>query len=52
MSVVVIFALRHALMSARIDAGLPADEWFHLGSACTPDVIFQAAGTDPETFAL
>lgn len=52
MAIVVIFALRNALTSARTDAGLPVDEWFHLGSACTPDVIYKAAGTDPEAFTL
>lgn len=52
MAVVVIFALRHALNSARKDAGIAPDEWYHLGSACTPDVVYTAAGTDPEAFIL
>lgn len=51
MAFVVINALRHALNSARKDAGLP-DEWYHLGSACTPDVVYKAAGTEPEAFRL
>lgn len=52
MAVVAIFALRYALKSARTDAGIPADTWFTLGSACTPDVIYRTAGTDPQQFTI
>lgn len=52
MAVVVVFALRYALASARKDAGIPTNEWFQLGSASTPDVIHALAGTKPEQFAL
>lgn len=51
MSVVVLFALRRALESARRDAGC-ADEWFNMGAPCTPDVLFQLAGNTVEQYRL
>ncbi|XP_055686273.1 uncharacterized protein LOC129791793 [Lutzomyia longipalpis] len=49
MSCGVIFALRHALDSARKDAGLPAD-WYNIGAPSTPDEIFVRAGNKVEDF--
>ncbi|KAG4067578.1 hypothetical protein HA402_005350 [Bradysia odoriphaga] len=51
MSVVVIFALRHALESARADAGIE-DVWFEMGSSSTPDKLFLNAGNSLEHFRL
>lgn len=51
MSVVVTFALRHALDSARKDAGV-AEPWFNLGSSCTPETIFMSAGNSASSFKL
>lgn len=51
MSVVVIFALRHALESARSDAGIE-DIWFEMGSGSTPDKLFLNAGNSLEHFRL
>lgn len=50
MSIVVIFALRHALESARKDAGIVG--WFEMGSASTPDKLFASAGNALEQFKL
>lgn len=51
MSVVVIFALRHALDSARQDAGI-TQTWFNMGAPSTPDLIYQNAGNDYMKFQL
>lgn len=51
MSVVIIFALRHALESARTDAGI-TDDWFEMGAPSTPDQLFLKAGNQLEHFVL
>lgn len=51
MSVVVIFALRHALDSARKDAGI-IDNWYEMGAPSTPDLLFMKAGNSLEHFKL
>lgn len=51
MSVVVIFALRHALESARSDAGI-TDQWFEMGAPSTPDTLFLKAGHSLKNFLL
>lgn len=51
MSIVVIFALRHALNSARKDAGI-TEKWFQMGAPSTPDVLFLNAGNRIEDFRL
>lgn len=51
MAIVVPFALRHALVSARGDNGIN-DEWFAMGSALTPEVLFTLARTNFEHFSL
>lgn len=51
MSIVVIFALRHALESARTDAGI-TDKWFEMGAPSTPDTLFLKAGNQLEHFKL
>lgn len=51
MSVVVIFALRHALESARNDAGI-TDKWFDMGAPSTPDTLFLKAGHSLKNFLL
>ncbi|XP_037049555.1 xanthine dehydrogenase-like [Bradysia coprophila] len=50
MSIVVIFALRHALESARKDAGIT--DWFEMGAPSTPDRLFLSAGNSLEHFKL
>lgn len=51
MSVVVMFAVRNALMSARRDAGLP-HEWIELGAPSTPNVVQKLAGNSMEQYLL
>ncbi|XP_062703177.1 uncharacterized protein LOC109421858 [Aedes albopictus] len=51
LSVVVLFALRNALRSANIDAGLP-DEWIPLGTASTPEKIFLKSGNKTEQYLI
>ncbi|XP_067618626.1 uncharacterized protein [Eurosta solidaginis] len=46
-----IFAIQHALQSARKDAGLKR-EWVRLGVPTTPEVIVLNAGTDFSMFSL
>ncbi|KAJ6635264.1 Xanthine dehydrogenase/oxidase [Pseudolycoriella hygida] len=50
MSIVVIFALRHALESARKDAGIT--EWFEMGAPSTVDQLFLKAGNSLDQFKL
>jgi len=51
MSIVVIFALRHALNSARMDSGLEK-EFFHLGAPSTTETIFLATGNNFKDYKL
>ncbi|XP_058831556.1 uncharacterized protein LOC131690075 [Topomyia yanbarensis] len=51
MAIVVLFALRDALRSARKDAGLP-DEWIPLGTPTTPDQVYLLAGNKIEQYLL
>lgn len=51
MTISIIFALRHALMAARKDAGLP-NEWVSVGAPSTPDQIYKLAGNSVEHFTL
>lgn len=46
-----IFAMEHALHSARKDAGLPR-EWVRFGAPTTPETFVLNAGNDPSTFGL
>ncbi|XP_037042497.1 xanthine dehydrogenase-like [Bradysia coprophila] len=52
MSVVVNFALRNALESARRDAGITNDPWFRMPSPSTPEVIALCAGHSTDAFTL
>uniref|UniRef100_A0A0A1WXK0 Aldehyde oxidase 2 n=1 Tax=Zeugodacus cucurbitae TaxID=28588 RepID=A0A0A1WXK0_ZEUCU len=51
LAVSVIFAIQHALQSARKDAGLKR-EWVRLGAPTTPETIVLNAGTDVSKFSL
>jgi hypothetical protein len=50
MSIVVLFALRHALNSARRDAG--TNEWLELGAPTTVETTFLKAKTAIEQMKL
>lgn len=54
MSIVVVFALRHALESARRDSGIDAndEDFFHLGAPTTCEQIFLAANNQTEHYKL
>ncbi|XP_061392391.1 uncharacterized protein LOC133327874 [Musca vetustissima] len=51
LAVSVIFALRHAVQSARIDAGLKK-EWLRLGAPTTPETILLSAGHEESSYSL
>ncbi|KAH8327482.1 hypothetical protein KR074_006691, partial [Drosophila pseudoananassae] len=51
LAVGVLFAIQHAIQSAREDAGLPR-EWVRLGAPTTPETVVLNAGTQVETFSL
>lgn len=51
LAVSAIFAIQHALQSARKDAGLKR-EWVRLGAPTTPETIVLNAGTDVTKFSL
>ncbi|XP_059220297.1 uncharacterized protein LOC131995558 [Stomoxys calcitrans] len=51
LAVSVIFALQHAIQSARQDAGLQR-EWVRLGAPTTPETIVLNAGCDVASFSL
>ncbi|CAO1351447.1 unnamed protein product [Diamesa serratosioi] len=52
MSIVSIFALRHALDSARKDSGITNDVYYHLGAPSTAETIFSAANNSIDQFLL
>ena len=52
MAAVVVFALRHALDSARRDSGKVDDEFYHLGAPSTSETIFLTANNLAEQFLL
>ncbi|XP_055857003.1 uncharacterized protein LOC129919921 [Episyrphus balteatus] len=51
LSVSSIFAVQHAIQSARKDAGLKR-EWQRLGAPTTPETIVLSCGSDPTQFSL
>lgn len=51
MSVVVLFALRYAINSARRDAG-NNDAWFAMGSATTPEQVFMHCLNETGAFTM
>ncbi|ETN61206.1 aldehyde oxidase [Anopheles darlingi] len=51
LSPVVVYALRNAIRSARLDAGLP-DVWLHMGSGMTPEKICSLLEHSMEQFKL
>ncbi|XP_065079602.1 xanthine dehydrogenase/oxidase-like [Ochlerotatus camptorhynchus] len=52
MSVVVLFAIRHALISARTDADPAGDKWVSLGAPTTPELIHLLTGNSIEQYKL
>lgn len=53
MSIVTIFALRHALDSARRDSGVASEEdYYHLGAPTTAEKIFLSANNHLEQYLL
>jgi len=51
LAVGVLFAMQHAIQSARKDAGLPR-EWVRLGAPTTPETVVLNSGSQVETFVL
>ncbi|EDW80734.1 uncharacterized protein Dwil_GK11684 [Drosophila willistoni] len=51
LAVGVLFAIQHAIQSARQDQNLPR-EWVRLGAPTTPETIVLNAGSQVETFSL
>ncbi|XP_030572036.1 aldehyde oxidase 4-like [Drosophila novamexicana] len=51
LAVGVLFAMQHAIQSARQDAGLPR-EWVRLGAPTTPETVVLSAGNEVQQFAL
>nr|XP_016926109.2 indole-3-acetaldehyde oxidase-like [Drosophila suzukii] len=51
LAVGVLFAMQHAIQSARKDAGLPR-EWVRLGAPTTPETVVLSSGSQVEAFAL
>ncbi|KAM8703649.1 hypothetical protein ACLKA7_008301 [Drosophila subpalustris] len=51
LAVGVLFAMQHAIQSAREDAGLPR-EWIRLGAPTTPETVVLSAGSEVHQFAL
>ncbi|KAH8358794.1 hypothetical protein KR093_002517 [Drosophila rubida] len=51
LAVGVLFALQHAIQSAREDAGLPR-EWVRLGAPTTPETVVLSAGSEVHKFSL
>ncbi|KAH8347445.1 hypothetical protein KR059_010727 [Drosophila kikkawai] len=51
LAVGVLFAMQHAIQSARKDAGLPR-EWVRLGAPTTPETLVLNSGSQVEAFAL
>lgn len=51
MAIVVLFALRYALRSARTNAGL-LDSWIPMGTPTTPDQVYLLAGNNMEQYML
>lgn len=52
MSIVALFALRHALDSARKDSGVENQEFYKLGAPTTAEEIFLASKIKPESFLI
>ncbi|XP_073945874.1 uncharacterized protein [Choristoneura fumiferana] len=50
MSVAVPFAMREAIVAARLDAGLPADQWFQIDGPYTREAIQLATATKYSEF--
>lgn len=50
MAVATIFALRHAIQSARRDAGI--NEWFALDAPATPERVFMSSGNSLSEYKL
>lgn len=51
MSVVALFAIRHALDSARTNSGMKVQEdYYHLGAPSTSETIFLAANNQNSQF--
>ncbi|GAB0096227.1 xanthine dehydrogenase [Sergentomyia squamirostris] len=51
LSIVVLFAIRYALNSARSDGGI-AKRWFHMGAPCTIEEILLLTGNKTSDFRL